>query len=141
MNVYLYIAESDPDAAYQICQKYGYFDLRSIDDLSNCLSLIVAQNGENAFNEIMQLHPEVIGQVLDKNTPSSPPPPPTAKSLDGGMVEVDPNKVVAEKEKECSCNKNAAGDTTTPLVNHTNLYILIGALVISMAIVVSIKKT
>jgi len=143
MNVYLYIAESNPDAAYQICQKYGYFDLRTINDLSDCLRLIVAQNGEGAFNEIMQLHPDrqvIIDEVVDK-TKEKPEPPieeikPTksVKSLDGGMVEVEP------KAESCHCNKNAAGDKPSPLVNHTNLYILIGSLVIAMAIVVSVKN-
>jgi len=142
MNVYLYIAESNPDAAYQICQQYGFFDLRTINDLSDCLRLIVAQNGEGAFNEIMQLHPDrqvIIDEVLDKTKEKPEPPieeikPKSVKSLDGGMVEVEP------KAESCSCNKNATGDKPNPLVNHTNLYILIGSLVIAMAIVVSVKN-
>jgi hypothetical protein len=138
MNVYLYIAESNPDDAYQICQKYGYFDLRTINDLSDCLRLIVAQNGESAFNEIMQLHPDrqvIIDEVVDKTKEKPEPPIENVKSLDGGMVEVEPKAV-----ESCSCNKNAEGDKPSPLVNHTNLYILIGSLVIAMAIVVSIKN-
>lgn len=153
MNVYLYIAESNPDAAYQICQKYGYFDLRTINDLSDCLRLIVAQNGEGAFNEIMQLHPDrevIISEVVDTSKEKPEPPkqiekleppieeikPKSVKSLDGGMVEVEPKAA-----ESCNCNKNAVGDNKpSQLVNHTNLYILIGSLVIAMAILVSVKN-
>lgn len=145
MNVYLYIAESNPDAAYQICQKYGYFDLRSINDLSDCLRLIVAQNGEVAFNEIMQLHPDrqvIIDEVIDKSKEKPEPPieeietPKLVKSLDGG-TSVDAE---VKSSESCSCNKNATGDKPSNLVNNTNLYILIGSLIVAMAIVVSIKN-
>ena len=49
MSVYLYIAQSNPDNAYQICQNHGFYDVQSIDELAQGLETIVAQNGEESL--------------------------------------------------------------------------------------------
>ena len=68
MNVYHYIAENNPDAAFEVCKKYGYFQINSIDELANCLQNIVAQDGEGSFKEVMDLHPDkdVLIELFDK---------------------------------------------------------------------------
>jgi hypothetical protein len=68
MNVYHYIAQNNPDAANDICKKFGYFQINSIDELANCLQNIVAQDGESALKDVMSLHPDkdVLIELFDK---------------------------------------------------------------------------
>jgi hypothetical protein len=60
MSVYNYIAESNPYFAKGICHKYGYetTNIRSKADLGQCLKRLVANEGEPAFRDIMENHPE-----------------------------------------------------------------------------------
>jgi hypothetical protein len=122
MNVFQYIAENNPDAAYEVCKKYGHFDIQSLDELSQYLEHICSTNGEDTFKEVISLHPDkqILGEVF--GTLNNPP-------------------------KDCGCNKsestivptettklNASGGGFT-LVNQTNTYILIGAVIVSLAII------
>ena len=68
MNVYLYIAQSNPDAANEVCKKYGYFEIENLDELSYCLQTIVAQNGESSLQEVLAMHPdkEVLLEIFEK---------------------------------------------------------------------------
>jgi hypothetical protein len=132
MNVYRYIAESNTDAAYQLCQSKGIYEIYSIDDLELALESLVAQ-GEQQAIKVFSLHPDkdVITEVFGKKeTP----------------IEIKKQEVVvAEKPTNCSCKLNATGDTqpqqqqTNSIVTQTNTYILLGALIVSMAII-SINK-
>jgi hypothetical protein len=95
--------------------------------------MIVAQGGEESFKEVMELHPdkEAILELFEK------------KSLE------QPNKV-----GDCGCKNssfknrrrlaNAGGrrlaNANGNIATQTNTYILIGALVVSIAIISSIKK-
>ena len=145
MNVYLYIAENNPDAAYEICKKYGYFNINSIEELADSLKSIVAEQGQDSLEEILNIHPEkeVILEIFDKK-----------KVIDEKPLEqiiqsiFDKNKPV-EKEKDCGCmksvdatpspvNPNVQGQPSA-VVNQTNTYILVGALIVSIAIL-SMKK-
>ena len=60
MNVYQYIAESNPHFAKGILHKYGYHatNIRTNKDLGECLKKLVSVEGEGAFNEIMDKHPD-----------------------------------------------------------------------------------
>jgi hypothetical protein len=123
MNVYHYIAQNNPDAANDICKKFGYFQINSIDELANCLQNIVAQDGESALKDVMSLHPDkdVLIELFDKKKDEPTTPVvlqniPTMAHADG-----------------CSCNKSADG-TPSPMVNQTNMYILFGAVIVSIAI-------
>jgi len=138
MNVYLYIAENNPDEAYEICKKYGYFNINSIEELADALKNIVAENGQDSLEEILNIHPEkeVILEIFDKK-----------KEIDTKPIEeviqlmFDKNKPI---EKDCGCMKSADATPSTPtapsaVVNQTNTYILVGALIVSIAIL-SMKK-
>jgi hypothetical protein len=138
MNVYLYIAENNPDAAYEICKKYGYFNINSIEELADALKSIVAEKGQDSLEEILNIHPEkeVILEIFDKK-----------KVIDTKPIEeviqlmFDKNKPV---EKDCGCMKSADAvpsmpSAPSPVVNQTNTYILVGALIVSIAIL-SMKK-
>jgi hypothetical protein len=139
MNVYLYIAQNNPDAAYEICKKYGYFNINSIEELANALQGIVAEHGQDSLKEILEIHPEkeVILEVFDDKKKVNEVP------LEEVLQKVfDKNKPVEKEKSDCSCMKNAdASVNTAPstAVNQTNTYILVGALIVSLAII-SMKK-
>jgi len=60
MSVYNYIAESNPYFAKGICHKYGYetTNIRTKADLGQCLKRLVSNEGEPAFRDIMENHPD-----------------------------------------------------------------------------------
>jgi hypothetical protein len=136
MNVYLYIAENNPDASYEVCKKYGYFNIQSIEELATALQSIVAENGQDSLEEILEIHPdkEVILEVFKKKVDEKP--------IEEVLQSIfDKNKPV-EKEKDCSCMKNADGSASNAspnVVGQTNTFILVGALIVSIAII-SMKK-
>lgn len=142
MNLYLYIAQNNPDAAYEICKKYGYFNVNSIEELSNALQNIVAENGQDSLKEILEIHPEkeVILEVFDDKKKINELP------LEEVIQKIfDKNKPVEKEKSDCSCMKNADASVSntsvvpSAAVNQTNTYILVGALIVSLAII-SMKK-
>jgi len=126
MNVYHYIAENNPDAANEVCNKYGFFQINSIDELANCLQQIVAQDGEGSFKEVMELHPDkdVLIELFDKKKDETP-------------AVVTPQVLNADG---CSCKSSADGTTPSPLINQTHMYILFGATFVSIALIALIKS-
>jgi len=142
MNLYLYIAKNNPDAAYEICKKYGYFNINSIEELSNALQSIVAEHGQDSLKEILEIHPEkeVILEVFDDKKKVNEVP------IEEVLQKIfDKNKPVEKEKSDCSCMKNADASVsatnvaTSAAVNQTNTYILVGALIVSLAII-SMKK-
>jgi hypothetical protein len=125
MNLYNYIANSNPDAANRICEKYGYYQVSSTDELAYVLNNIVATEGEEPFKEIMEIHPdkEVILEFFEKKNEEKP-------------IEMD------KKQKDCSCMMNADGQTNQinqGFANQTNIIILVAAMIVSISII-SMKK-
>ena len=127
MKVYTYIVECNPDEAYEICKKYGFFNIESKEEMADCLETIVGKEGEDAFKEVMDLHPdkEVIVELFSKKKDEPTPQPAPA-----------PVMVEAPKQVSADGSLNATG---SGLVNQTNTYILVAALIISVAII-SMKK-
>jgi hypothetical protein len=121
MSVYRYIAEINPDAAYEVCQRNGFGDIYSNQELSDTLQVIAAQ-GENGLKDVLSAHPdrEVIIEVyLSENNKS--------------------NSVNYARPLILQKNfANANGSTN--LVSKTNAYILVGAIIVSLAIVSTIKQ-
>lgn len=80
MNIYTYLAESNPNMAKAICHKYGYqvTNVRTSRDLGVCLEKLVSEEGEEPFKDIVRNHPdkEVILEVCAENyvkkVPSEP---------------------------------------------------------------------
>ena len=133
MNVYHYIAENNPDAAYELCKKYGYFQINSLDELANTLQHIVANDGEKSLKEVMALHPDkdILIEIFDK------------KKVEDTPVETAPpmKMMTGADGSNCGCKTGADGSTTTTsTVNKTDLYILGGAIIVSMAIFSLIKS-
>ena len=123
MSVYQYIAFSNPQLAYEICKKYGYYDIQTEEEIAYCLQSIVARKGESSFAEIMQLHPdkEVILELY--------------------QPKIEKPIMEQERKRDCSCMLNADGvqNNTTNVASQTNLMILLAAMVISISII-SMKK-
>lgn len=124
MNLYNYIANSNPNAANQVCQKYGYYQIGNTNELAYVLKDIVATEGELGLKEIMEVHPDkdVILEFFEKKIEDKP-------------VEI-------KKEKECSCMMNADGQnsqTNQGIANQTNVFILVAAMIVSISII-SMKK-
>jgi len=134
MTVYQYIATSSPDAAFEICKNHGFYDVQNLDELSNCLQVIVANGGENSLKEVMSLHPdkEVLIELFDKKKSD------VENFASPNVTPVIPPPV------DCSCNKeskkSADGTNVSNLANQTNTYILVGALIVSIAII-SLNKS
>jgi hypothetical protein len=138
MTVYSYISQNNPDGAYEICKKYGYFDVQTLDELSYCLQDIVSTKSEEGLSDVLSIHPEkdVILELYQKKVESEPTSEPI-KPLQTTM----PTPILPDTSSDCSCNmKNAEGTQVSSVVNQTNTYILVGALIVSIAII-SMKKS
>lgn len=132
MNVYSYIAESNPDACFEICKKYGFFQVADLNEMSETMQTIVGKGNEEALKDIMDLHPDkgVILELFEKGE-------------NGAMTKA-----------ECDTKLNADGlglrlrrrrmmmgvDASKGSASQTNTYILVGAIIVALAIVSSIKK-
>lgn len=133
MTVYQYISENNPDAAYEVCKQYGYYDIKDLSQLAQCLELIIGQNGEEGLSKVMELHP-------DKDTILE-----LFKKKQDDIVEVVlpvMQEKIAPPQSEPQIQlpiqdnmKNADGNSM--VVNKTNLYILIGASLIAFTIIIS----
>jgi len=134
MTVYQYIAENNPDAAYELCKQYGYYDINDFPQLAQCLEVIVGQNGEEGLSRVMELHPDKDtllelfkkkqDDIVEVTIPTTAPiiqqtAPPTS----------EPYTQLSSQQK------NADGSSI--LVNQTNLFILGGAILITFAIIIS----
>jgi hypothetical protein len=144
MNLYLYIAENNPDASYEVCKKYGYFNIQSIEELASSLQSIVAENGQDSLQEILDIHPDkdVILEIFEKKKVEEQP---NVEELVTKILKRD-RQMERERlrDRDCSCMKSADATTSTDnstssVVNQTNTYILVGALIVSIAII-SMKK-
>jgi hypothetical protein len=126
MSIYKYIAENNTDNAVELAQQNGYH-ITTINDLEDSLRNILAQSEEKA-KEVLNLHPDrdILLEIIKGE--SAP-------------VVVAPvvTETKAPETKDCGCTKNAEGDmqasTSSNVANQTNTYILVGALIVSLAII------
>jgi hypothetical protein len=143
MNVFKYVAESNPNGAVQIINSFGY-DVKNTSDLGKSLSELVAEVGEPAFKKVMDNHPDkdVILELYASDKPEE------------------------KEEKSCSCdscinrNRNAehlqylnatgsgkfadekSSNSTTNthlLANQTNVILVVSALFIATALILKNK--
>lgn len=123
MSVYRYIAEMNPDAAYEVCQRNGFGDIYSNQELSDTLQVIAAQ-GEGGLKEVLSAHPdkEVLIEIYIKDNNAN-----YAQPQVQSVLQTQPKNFL-----------NATG--TNKLVSQTNAFILIGAIIVSLAIVSTVNK-
>jgi hypothetical protein len=57
MTIYEYIAANNPVQSERIIRRFGYESLRA-SNLGDNLREVVAQEGEEAFREVLELHPD-----------------------------------------------------------------------------------
>jgi len=62
MDIYTYVASSNPHQAKAILHKYGYSTqgVQDEEDLGVCLKKLVAFEGEDAFHDILANHPDTL---------------------------------------------------------------------------------
>ena len=60
MDLYTYVASSNPYQAKSILHKYGYSaqGVQTEEDLGVCLKKLVAYEGHDAFNDVLSSHPD-----------------------------------------------------------------------------------
>jgi hypothetical protein len=128
MSVYNHIAESNPNQAADFCLNNGY-QPTDIESIAIYMETIVAQKGESAFKNVMELHPEkeVILELFQQKENN------TNRNIDN-IVEIKPPVMLSTSTSNMM---NATGTAGTS--QQTNTYILVAALIVSIAII-SIKK-
>ena len=134
MNVYSYIAESNPDGCYEICKKYGFFQVADVREMSDVLQTIVGMENEDAFKDVMDLHPdkEVILELFEKKSDGAM----TKQECDTlKTLNADGRQRLRQRRRIFAANGQQQGSAS-----QTNTYILVGAIIVALAIVSSIKK-
>jgi hypothetical protein len=135
MNIYYYIASSNPDACLNFCHNYGYVhrDINSLEDLSDCMQEVVAAEGESAFSELLKLHPDK-GAILETFSGRR-----MALGYDGSLEAMPISYVPPHKKScDCECNKSIGANGETKLggsSTQTNTFIIAAALLLSVAII------
>jgi hypothetical protein len=126
MDLYTYVAGSNPYQAKAIIHKYGYSttNVKSPEDLGVCLKKVVSFEGENAFFDVLESHPDK-GVLVERYYKKE-----DYKNYSG----------------DCGCSKskenytNASGgdaeNKQTSIVGQTSVFILAAALLLAAAIIV-----
>lgn len=137
MDIFNYIAKNNTEEAVNYAGENGVTEVFSVSDLANKLKKIFAR-GEEKAKEILNLHPDK-AVILEAFQSTQEPIKPIfqKRNLEGDTC--------------CSCMKNITGDSTSNntntntstnssnIVSSTNTFIILGALIISVA-VLSLKK-
>jgi hypothetical protein len=124
MDVYKYIAESNPEVAKNVIESFGY-EYANTPDMG--LSQLVAREGETALKKIMQNHPDkdiIIEMFSEKQVTPCGCGCGTRKQE--GFLNVSGND--APKEKDNS--------GTSMIAQQTNAMILVSALFIFTALII-----
>ena len=130
MDIYTYIASSNPYQSKAILHKYGYSvrDVKDANDLGICLKKLVTYEGEDALKDILDSHPDrgVLNEIYETERKVE------YKNMDGSR-------------DGCNCNcrgyeqyLNFAGSLDRPSksVQQTSIFILASALLLAAAIIV-----
>lgn len=135
MNLYSYIAFNNPHAAKAICHKFGYrvANVKSKEDLAECLRSLVSQEGEPALKAILENHPdkEIILEVYGS------PKIDQFLGADGTGSKNTSTSCTCSKNCECKSKENYmnADGSQTRLATQTNVIILAAALFLAVAII------
>lgn len=139
MNVYKYVAESNPNGAIQIINSFGY-DVTSKADLGRSLSELVAEEGEPAFKKVMDNHPDkdVILELYASDDTKKEKDIPCgcevckkrrlANEHLGYLNVTGSGKLDDDKSKDSTTN-------THLLANQTNVILVVSALFIATALI------
>lgn len=139
MNVFKYVAESNPNGAVQIINSFGY-DVTNTSDLGRSLSELVAEVGEPAFKKVMDFHPDkdVILELYSTNNSEHTT---TSCGCDGCKNRARNNEYIsylnATGNGTFADEKTNASNTTSThlLANQTNVILVVSALFIATALI------
>ena len=138
MNIYEYIARSNPQGARMVIQQFGY---RITDNkrMGDNLRMLVAQEGEPALREIVKLHPDkdLILEVFNGNKEENKEEKPC------GCSEKKENFLGADSTLSSAVltnnqQQNNASDSTK-LAMQTNSMIIGATIIIAIALIVNKK--
>lgn len=140
MNIYTYVANSNPSMAKAICHKYGYkiSGVQNKDDLGVCLEQLVAKEGEIALIDIVNNHPDkdLILEITDKQKPVVKE---TSLSFNG-----DEKYRIQEHKRQYADFMNFMGDeikiketqnVSNNIMAQTNTFLLASAFLLGVAII------
>ena len=140
MNVFKYVAESNPNGAVQVINSFGY-DVSSTNDLGRSLSELVAEVGEPAFKKIMDYHPDkdVILELYSKNSSEDKPITCGCDTCRNRVrnneymdyLNVTGNGAFADEKS----SKSSSETSTHLLANQTNVILVVSALFIATALI------
>lgn len=124
VDIYQYIAENDQNGCKMIANQYGYSlaDVQTADDMADVLEDLVAREGETAFYQVLDMHPDkqVILEVYGKREMSNAAQPQQAAA-------------------PCGCKDKAAKHGSMLNQGFTmqqgNLFLIAAALLLSVAII------
>jgi hypothetical protein len=130
MDIYTYVATCNPYQAKSILHKYGYSaqGVKNEMDLGACLKQLVAYEGEDALNDVLESHPDknILQEFSDKNNPKE------KKKCDCRYCKGD-----------CQCKydnrySNFAGnpDPSAKSTREVSIFIIASALLLASAILV-----
>lgn len=120
MDIFDYVANSNPVTALSVCRNYGYRLQGGKEALAHGLRQLVSKEGEGAMRDILNAHPdkELFIEIYGQRVPDYAPP------IQQGYF-------------------NAIGDGVTSsdkLINQTNIFLMASALLLATAIIVSAKR-
>lgn len=134
MNIYEYIARSNPQGARMVIQEFGY---RITDNkrMGDNLRMLVAQEGEPALREIAKLHPDkdLILEVFNEKKDEKPCGCAEKKENFLGADSTLSSAVLANNQQQ-----NHASDSTK-LAMQTNAMIVGATIIIAIALIVNKK--
>jgi hypothetical protein len=127
MDLYTYVASCNPYQAKAILHKYGYStkDANNLNDLGICLKKLVAYEGQDAFHDILDSHPDK-GVIVERYSSDS-------KSEKSGCSCGD--KCGCKSRELQYMNFNGGEAQSSKSVREVSLYILSAALLLAAAII------
>jgi len=139
MNVFKYVADTNPNGAIGIINSFGY-EVTSTSDLGKSLSELVAEVGEPAFKKVMDNHPdkdvilELYGSDNTKDKEDKSCGCDSCRNRQMGLEHLQylnaTGKGTFADEKQTNSNTN-----TTLLANQTNVILVVSALFIATALI------
>jgi hypothetical protein len=139
MNVFKYVAESNPNGAVQIINSFGY-DITSKSDLGKSLSELVAEVGEPAFIKVMDNHPDkdvILELYASENTKDNDKKECGCDSCRNRTMMTDHLQYLNVTGSGKFADEKSSGSTTNThlLANQTNVILVVSALFIATALI------
>jgi hypothetical protein len=133
MDLYTYVATSNPYQAKAILHKYGYSatGVKNNADLGICLKKLVSSEGEDALNDILECHPDK-GILLERFATVKEAKD-SSKNCSGEGCNCK-----SHTQEKAYMNFSGIGEKQSPsaIAQQTSIFILAAALLLAAAIIV-----